>query len=94
MSKVNKINKSNIKSNTISISNNTNSEKQEKQIETLANLLYQKAKRDKEDKVYASAKTILSLLGMGITIASVFAAPKAVPSLLNTFWKEENEWRK
>lgn len=89
---MNKLDKLNIKSNTMS--NNTNSEKQEKQIETLANLLYQKARQDKEDKIYASAKTVLSLLGMGITIAAAFAAPKAAPALINTFWKEEDEWRK
>lgn len=87
-----KLNKLNIKSNTIA--NNINSKEQEKQIETLAKLLYEKAKQDKREKVYASTKTVLSLLGMGITIAAAFAAPKAAPALINTFWKEENEWEK
>lgn len=66
----------------------------EKQIEALAKLLYEKAKQDKKDKIYASAKAVLSILGMGITIAAAFAAPKAAPALINTFWKEENEWHK
>lgn len=70
---------------------NTNSEKQ---IETLARLLYEKVKQENKNKVYASAKTVLSLLGMGITIAAAFVAPKVAPTLINTFWKEENEWGK
>jgi len=89
---MNKLNKLSIKSKDIAKS--TESQKQEKQIEVLANLLYQKAKQDKQDKVYASAKTVLSLLGMGATLAAAFAIPKTAPALINTFWKEENEWKK
>jgi len=89
---MNKLNKLNIKPKITA--NNTNSEKQENQIETLANILYQKTKRDKENRAYASAKTVLSLLGMGATLAAAFVAPKAAPALINTFWKEENEWEK
>lgn len=94
--KKNKLNKLRINSKTISnnINSTPESEKQEKQIETLANLLYQKAKRDKQDKIYASAKTVLSFLGIGVTLAAAFAAPKAAPALINTFWKEEEEWGK
>lgn len=65
----------------------------EKQIETLAKLLYEKTKRDKQDKVYASTKTVLSLLGMGVTIAAALIAPKAASALISTFSQGENPWK-
>ncbi|MBI2034219.1 MAG: hypothetical protein HYT11_00630, partial [Candidatus Levybacteria bacterium] len=49
----------------------------DKHIESLAKILYEKTKDEKRAKQYASVKTILYLLGMGITIASIFVAPKS-----------------
>ena len=77
-------------SNLSAISPSTNPEKQ---IETLAKLLYEKTIRDKKDKVYASTKTVLSVLGMGVTIAAVLIAPKAASTFINTFSQEENPWK-
>lgn len=57
----------------------------EKHVETLARLLYEKAKQEKRDKVYPAAKTVLSLLGIGITIAAAFAVPKTASALIDTF---------
>lgn len=60
------------------------------QTEVLAKLLYNKAERDKKDKMHASVKNVLSVLGVGVTITAVALAPKAASSLLKTFYKEEN----
>lgn len=62
-----------------------------KHIETLAKLLYQKA-RNEEKKQYASAKTVLSLLGMGVAIAAVFIAPRAASTIGNLVWEKDSEW--
>lgn len=64
----------------------------EKQVEALAKLLYEKAKQEKRDKVYASTKTVLSLLGMGVTIAAALIVPKATSALINTFSQGESPW--
>lgn len=64
----------------------------EKHIETLAKLLYQKARNEEKEKQYASAKTVLSLLGMGVAIAAAFIAPRATSIIGNLVWEKDTEW--
>lgn len=64
----------------------------DKHIESLAKILYEKTKDEKRAKQYASVKTILYLLGMGITIASIFVAPKSTYMLAKHMRKDEEEW--
>ena len=66
----------------------------EKNIETLAKLIYQKVSNEEKENQYASAKTVLSLLGMGITLAAVFLVPRAASIMAKDMWKKDNEWNK
>lgn len=62
------------------------------QTEVLAKLLYSKVERDKRNKIRASIKNVLTVLGIGATITAAALAPKAASSLLKTFYKKENNW--
>lgn len=62
------------------------------QTEVLAKLLYSKVERDKRNKIRASIKNVLTVLGIGATITAAALAPKAASSLLKIFYKKENNW--
>lgn len=62
------------------------------QIQILAKLLLEKEKQKHRDKVYASSKLVLSVLGAGIVIAGAFIAPRAANVLLKSFLRADKDW--